>query len=169
MEILFQNTYVANKELYKEIYWYAYFQRKFFVFSYFVLAFYFVFNLACALFCQRYSLAMFILIPLLFGLRFLGYFSQIHTTVKRNKEVCDEDMRIETVVTDSCIQQTASNGAVNQIEFGKIRYAVQTKNLILLRSKANLMYVFDKRTFTVGSKEAFVSFLMTKGVKVHGK
>ena len=112
---------------------------------------------------------MFILIPLLFGLRFLGYFSQVHTAVKRNKEVCDEDMRIETVVTDSYIQQTASNGAVNQIEFDRIRYAVQTKKLILLRSKANLMYVFDKRTFTVGAKESFVSFLMTKGVKVHGK
>ena len=60
-------------------------------------------------------------------------------------------------------------GGADTVEFNKIKNAIQTKNYILLRSKANLIYIFCKDTFTVGTKEEFVSFLRAKGIKVKGK
>jgi hypothetical protein len=53
--------------------------------------------------------------------------------------------------------------------FDKIKGAVQTKNLILLRTKANMIWIFRKDSFSVGSKEEFISFLKNKGIKVKGK
>lgn len=44
--------------------------------------------------------------------------------------------------------------------------AVQTENLILLRSKANLIYIFRKDTFIKGTHEEFIMFLRGKGIKI---
>ena len=77
-----------------------------------------------------------------------------------------KEISVETIVTNEYIQNTASTGAVNKLEYDKIRNSVQTKNLILLRSKANLIYIFRKDTFTKGNKEDFISFLNGKGVKI---
>ena len=86
--------------------------------------------------------------------------------VKRDSEVHGKEISVETIVTNEYIQNTASTGAVNKLEYDKIRNSVQTKNLILLRSKANLIYIFRKDTFTKGNKEDFISFLNGKGVKI---
>ena len=77
-----------------------------------------------------------------------------------------KEIFVETIVTNEYIQNTASTGAVNKLEYNKIRNSVQTKNLILLRSKANLIYIFRKDTFTKGDKESFIRFLNNKGVKI---
>ena len=44
-----------------------------------------------------------------------------------------------------------------------------TKNLILLHSKAKLIYIFRKDTFTKGTKNDFIAFLKDKGVKINRK
>jgi len=86
--------------------------------------------------------------------------------VKRDAEVHGKEISVETIVTDAFIQNTATTGAVNKLEYDKIRNVVQTKNLILLRSKANLIYIFRKDTFTKGTKDDFIAFLKVKGFKV---
>ncbi|MGI6745062.1 MAG: hypothetical protein ACOX45_02610 [Acutalibacteraceae bacterium] len=43
---------------------------------------------------------------------------------------------------------------------------MQTKNLILLRSEANLVYIFCKDTFSKGTPDEFLTFLSKKGLKV---
>ncbi len=86
--------------------------------------------------------------------------------VNRDSEVHGKEISVETIVTNEYIQNTASTGAVNKLEYDKIRNSVQTKNLILLQSKANLIYIFRKDSFTKGDIESFIRFLNGKGVKI---
>lgn len=169
MDILFENSYTRSKELAKEIYRYFYFQRKLYIFGYIILGLSFALNLSFAISGQSYNLAVFIFVPLVALLPLYCYIRQVSAMVKRDKEVHGKEIEVSTTVTNEFIQNTASTGAINKIEFCKIRCAVQTKNLILLRSEANLVYIFRKDSFTVGNKEDFISFLKNKGIKVSGK
>ena len=166
MEILFENSYVRNKELAKEIYRYYYFQRKWLVVCYALLLLSFLSNIFISIFEKKYNWGVFIFVPLFLLFQLYCYFRQVNTMVKRDSEVHGKEISVETIVTNEYIQNTASTGAVNKLEYDKIRNSVQTKNLILLRSKANLIYIFRKDTFTKGNKEDFISFLNGKGVKI---
>ena len=166
MEILFENSYVRNKELAKEIYRYYYFQRKWLVVCYALLLLSFLSNIFISIFEKTYNWGVCILVPLFFLFQLYCYFRQVNTMVKRDSEVHGKEISVETIVTNEYIQNTASTGAVNKLEYDKIRNSVQTKNLILLRSRANLIYIFRKDTFTKGNKEDFISFLNGKGVKI---
>lgn len=167
MEILFENSYVRNKELAKEIYRYYYFQRKLLVVCYALISLSFLANILIWIFEKTYSLGVIIFVPLFFLLQFYSYFRQVNTMVKRDDETHGKAISVETIVTNEYIQNTASTGAVNRLEYDKIKNSVQTKNLILLRSKANLIYIFRKDTFTKGDKESFIRFINSKGIKIN--
>ena len=166
MEILFENSYVRNKLLAKEIYTYYYFQRKWLVVCYALLLLSFLGNILISIFEKTFNWGVFIFVPLFFLFQLFCYFQQVSTMVKRDSEVHGKEISVETIVTNECIQNTASTGAVNKLEYDKIRSAVKTKNLILLRSKANLIYIFRKDTFFKGTKDEFIAFLASKGIKV---
>ena len=166
MEILFENSYVRNKELAKEIYRYYYFQRKWLVVCYALLLLSFLSNIFISIFEKTYNWGVLVYVPLFLLFQLYCYFRQVNTMVKRDSEVHGKEISVETIVTDEYIQNTASTGAVNKLEYDMIRNSVQTKNLILLRSKANLIYIFRKDTFTKGDKESFIRFLNNKGVKI---
>jgi len=166
MEIFFENSYVRNKELAKEIYRYYYFQRKWLVVCYALLLLSFLSNIFISIFEKTYNWGVFIFVPLFLFFQLYCYFRQVNTMVKRDSEVHGKEISVETIVTNEYIQNIASTGAVNKLEYDKIRNSVQTKNLILLRSKANLIYIFRKDTFTKGDKESFIRFLNDKGVKI---
>ncbi len=165
MEILFENVYTRNKELAKEIYRYYYFQRKPLVVVYVLLGLSFLINILLLFFGDA-NLGVFVLVPFVFCIQALAYFRQVTTQVKRDIEVHGKEITVSTVVTDAYIQNTASTGTVNKVEYQNIKYAVLTKNYIFLHSKANLIYVFHKDSFTVGSKTAFLQFLQSKGIKI---
>ena len=166
MEILFENSYVRNKDFAKEIYRFYYFQRKGLVICYVLLSLSLVVNILISIFEKTYNWSIFIFVPVFFLGQLYCYFRQVNTMVKRDSEVHGKEISVETIVTNEYIQNTASTGAVNKLEYDKIRNSVQTKNLILLRSKANLIYIFRKDTFTKGDKESFARFLNNKGVKI---
>lgn len=166
MEVLFENGYVRNKQLAKEIYRYFYFQRVWLIISYILLLLSFIANILSLIFEGTYSLFILIFVPLLFFLRFYSYFRNVKMMVKRDREIHGKEITVETVVTSEYIQNTVSTGSVNKLEIGKIKKAVQTKNLILLLSEANLFYIFPKDKFTKGNAEDFIKFLKDNGVKV---
>lgn len=166
MEILFENTYTRNKALAKEIYRYFYFQRKILIVLYVLLGLSFLANIAQLIFSDTYNLGVLVCVPFFFCFQAVSYFRQVATLVKRDIEVHGKEITVDTVVTDTYIQNNASTGSVNKVEYHNIRYAVQTKNCILLQSKANQIYIFHKDTFTVGSKEAFLQFLRSKNIKI---
>ena len=97
------------------------------------------------------------------------YFISVDTAVKRDKEISDNGIECEVVVTNDFVQNTTSTGSLVKYEFVKIKEAVQTKNLIVLFTKTNLMVIFRKDSFEIGTKEELVSFLKAKGIVVKGK
>ena len=166
MEILFENRYVRDKDLAKEIYGYYYFQRKWLVVCYALLLLSFLGNILILIFEKTYNLGVFIFVLLYFLFRFYCYHRQVNTMIMRDREAHGKEISVETIVTNEYIQNTASTGSVNKLEYDKIRNSVQTKNLILLRSKANLIYIFRKDAFTKGDTESFIKFLNGKGIKI---
>ena len=169
MEILFKNSYTRNKELAKEIYRLYYFKRKWLLVFYVLFGASLLINIVSAVSGYSYNVSVFVFVPLFIAFQFYCYFRQVNTMVKRDNEVHGKEIVVETIVTDAFIQNTASTGSVNQIEYQKIKSAMQTKNLILLRSQANLIYIFRKDTFEIGTKQEFIAFLKTKGIIVKGK
>ncbi len=169
MEILFENSYIRDRQLAKEIYGYYYFHRKWLVGCYIILFISFIVNILISMisiFDKTINWCVLFFVPLFFLFQLYCYYRQANTMVNRDKEVHGTEIIVDTIVTNEYIQNTASTGAVNKIEFFKIRNAVQTKNLILLRSKANLIYIFRKDTFTIGTKEDFIQFLKSKGIRI---
>lgn len=168
MDILFENCYTRTKELAKEIYKYLCFKRPMYLILDIIIGLLFLANLIIVIFEKTdIDVVAFVLPVLFFALHIYTYSSHVKAMIKRDNEINhDKPIFVETVVTENFIRNSASTGSVNEIEFSKIGRAVQTKNLILLRSKANLIYIFRKDTFTKGTHEDFIIFLRSKGIKI---
>ncbi len=111
-------------------------------------------------------MALAIAIPLI---NLILYFRHIRLSARRNNEISSVPISVITLVHENSLELAASNGSTINIELSKIRSAVQTKNYIVLRSDARLLYSFRKDGFTKGTKEDFLAFLKGKGIKVRGK
>ena len=166
VEILFKNSFVRNKEVLKEVYRYYYFQRWYIILCFVLLGISFIINVFCLIFYGVGAWSIIILVPLFVLFSIIRYFRQINTIVKREKETTGEETAVEIIVTDNYMQGTASSGSVIKPEYSAFKNGHQTKNLILLRSKANLVYVFRKDSFTLGTAPEFIEFLKGKGIKV---
>ena len=169
MDILFQNKYTRTKDLAKEVYRFYYFRRKLLIVLYILLLLAFLANAADALSGDPYNLGILIYIPMFFALIGSIYCRQVKAMVQRDIEMHGKEVEVELTVTDHYIQHATSTGSVYQVEFDKFKRAIQTKNLILLHSKANVFYILRKDSFQLGTKEGFVDFLRTKGIPVKGK
>lgn len=166
MEVLFENSYVRDEKLIKEIYRYEYFRRKLLIIFDIVMILCLLSNILILVVEKKCYWGVFILAPLYFLYKFFCYWRQVRIIIKRDQEVHGKEISVETIVTNEYIQNTASTGAVNQLAYENIRNVVQTKNLILLRSEANLVYIFRKDAFTKGNVEDFIKFLKDHEIKV---
>ena len=99
----------------------------------------------------------------------IRYFRQVSFSAKRDNEISSEPIRVNTLVHEESLEITGSTGSTLNIELSKIKGVVQTKNYIILRSDARLLYSFHKDGFTKGTKEDFLAFLRSKSIKVSGK
>lgn len=167
MEVLFENCYVRNKKLAKELYWYIYFQRPLSVVINIVLTLCFLAQLLLYIWdpCQS-DMTYLLFTPVYFLVCLLRYAVNVRTMVKRDKEIHGSEISVSTIITDEYIQSTISNGGVNKLEYQNIKYAKKTKNLILLLSKAGLIYITQRDAFSVGTEDAFLMFLRDKGIKI---
>lgn len=169
MEPLFENTYTQSKAFYQELYRYFHFRRPITVAAFIVCGICFASQLALAIFNLEYNLSIMILMALFPLFKLFAYVNQINSITKRNKEISTEQISICSTVHDDHLEISASNGSTLNIELSKIRSAVHTKNYVVLRSDARLIYSFGKDGFTKGTKDEFITFLKSKGIKVSGK
>lgn len=168
MDILFENSFIRTKELLKEIYRYFYFKRPINIIFEVILGLLFLGSIIFKIIYPYYNNVALIAAPIFIFWQFYFYFKSVNTMVKRDNEINGGNpIRIDTVVTDEFIQTTSSMGTVSKTPYSNMRYAVQTKNCIILRSKANLLYVFGKDTFSKGTPDEFLSFLRQKGFKIN--
>ena len=167
MDVLFQNTYVRNKDLAKEIYSFYYFRRPVRIFCHIAL-------LLC-IFLRVYSIIFFgwdtidyfvLLYSFLLILQIPLYFHQVNTMVKRDLELSGDEITVTTNVTEDYIENINSIGAKTQLRYENIKKCNETKNLILLFSKANMIYIFRKDSFVHGTADEFKAFIRNKGIKV---
>ena len=166
MNILFENNYTRTKELAKEIYQHFYFKRPLNIIFDVLFGLSFIANIVSLILGQYSNNGVLIFAPLFIAFQFYLYFKAVSVMIKRDNEVnSDNPIHVETIVTDEFIRNTASTGSVNEIPYSKIKKAIQTKNLILLWSKANLIYIFRKDSFTKGDTAEFIAFLRQKGFK----
>ena len=173
MEVKFTNHYERNKGIIKEIYL-GYYTRPFWLFLFFCLIVEFVTALAlviinAALGSDFHHLLWALVLPALCFLHvFISYNTYVSTTHKRDLEMHGKNVDIEITVTDEFIQNDTETSSA-KLTYDNITSAYQTKNLILLRSKARLIYALKKDSFELGTKEEFISFLKSKGITVSGK
>ena len=167
MDILFKDRYIRNKQIFKEIYAYYFLKRKPLIFCFSMLLVIFALNIVTAITIQNYSLFIFISVPVTFALHFLIYYNQVKTILKRDAEISNEEIQMEVTVTDERIESVASTGAVSTLKYENIKKAVQTKNVILLITKARLLYIFKKDGFEIGSADDFISFIESKGISIN--
>ena len=167
MEILFENSYVRNKKLAKELYWYIYYQRPVHIVINIIMILCFFAQILLLIWKPYLSnIGYLMFIMLYFLLCFLRYIANVKAMIKRDKEIHGSEISVTAIVTDEYIQWTASNGSVNKLEYPNIKYAKKTKKLILLRSKAGLIYIFSRDSFSIGTEDAFLLFLKDKGIKI---
>ncbi len=167
MNILFENSYIRDKDFAKEMYGFIFFRRNYLFVVYIILVISFIINLI--LLITEGAVAswfVFVFVPFFILLRLFTYFQSIKLLLKRDNELSGGPFEVKSIVTEDFIEHTSSTGGVNRLEYNKIKKCNQTKNLILLQSDAKLIYVFTKDGFSVGTSEDFLAFLRNKGIKV---
>ena len=169
MDILFKNVYIRNKQTAKEIYSYYFFKRPLLAVCYIVMLIAFVPNLIGVILGDMTGVFGVVITVFVFAIQIYRYFACVNLMTKRDTESLGENPTIEMTVTDEKIETCSSKGAITALDFKSIKYAVQTKNYIIIFTKANLVHIFEKNSFTLGTSEGFLLFLTAKGIKVNGK
>lgn len=168
-EILFENTYTMNKELFKEIGRFVIFKRKPIIYCNILALICFpIFILAQIAGYYQISTAIlgYTLLILYAIIVFVSYYSFTVLQHKRKKELSQGNDEIVTVqITENQVVFSSSIGTRSELEFSTFKRLDETKNYVILTSKTKQMYMFDKRKFTKGTPDELVAFLKNKGVK----
>ncbi len=167
MEALFENRYTKSPEMYKELYQYYYFKRPLIMACNVCYALFILWTVFCIIAGLPYSPISIILPLVMYAFEAFRYFSALSIAKKRDAEIGISENMVTTISAgENHMRYSATNGAAADVEYSVFKNAVCTKNLILLRSKARLVYIIPKGTFTKGDPNAFLAFLSDKGIKV---
>lgn len=169
---LFINEYTRNEETAKEIYGFWFFKRPLMrvLFWYFaVCAVLGVANVIFNPFWSIESLLFVLYLAIYCGLMYFCYRSQVKTMVKRDVEMSGgRDLICTTTVCDDGIS-VESLDSKQTYSWEIIKFAFITKSYIILVTKARLMFIFKKDSFTLGDADGFLAYLKNRGIKVKGK
>ena len=169
MNPLFENSYQRTKNIAKEMYRYFYYQRPIYIIGYIVATISLVSSILSYISFQDFDALVIGTSLFIFGFPTLLYVSQVRAMVARDKEAFGCEPQATITFTEESIFVTCATVTTMEYTYDKIAFAVQTKNLILLKTKANLIIIVRKDSFTLGTKEDFIAFLLGKGLTVKGK
>jgi hypothetical protein len=100
---------------------------------------------------------------------FISYRSQVKALVQRDREMSGGDpLCCEITVSDEEMTLTALESR-SPVSINNLKSAFVTENYIVVITKARLMFIFRKDSFTEGDADSFIAFLKEKGIKVTGK
>lgn len=167
--MLFENSFVRDKNTAKEIYGYFFYKRPIMILLYGVIGIYTVLTLLTSILFPEIAadfVIVLMLVALYIILLVLPYRMNVNTMVKRDAEMAGgREFLCEVSVSDSEIIHTAI-GNTQSVGFENISYAFITKNYVALVTKAKFTYIFKKDSFTLGDCDGFVAFLKEKGIKI---
>ncbi len=167
MENLFENTYVRDRKIMKEVYQYFYFKSPLYLLIDTIIGLIFVANIALWLSGKgQMNYAVLIAVPLFLLIRYCVYQSALTSLEKQDAELYrGKPVKVQNFVTEKGLKMVIYKN-VNEMPYEQIKSVIKTKKVIIISSAANTMYVFDKKSFTVGTAEEFLAFLKGKGIKV---
>lgn len=166
MNTLFENQYLRDELLVKELYQYLYFKRGIAKVCFALMGITIVVNILNGVYLNQFDIVA-LFFPLLFVcFIFYRYFRDVKLSIKRDAECCSEGLWCSVVVTEEGIIRSFSTGDQVQLSFDKFKYVTETKNLILLFSKTRLITILRKDSFLKGDSYSFVSFLSAMDVKI---
>lgn len=172
MDIRFENEFVRDEQTAKEIYGYWYFKKPIMIAMYVILG---IYSLSCILGfivdfeSAKEAMPIFVMIIFVVALMLFSYRSQVKAMVQRDKEmsggnplncrisVSDDEITLSTLENRTPVSMSNLNGAF------------VTKNYIVVITKARLMFIFKKDSFTVGNSDGFIAFLKEKNIKIKGQ
>ena len=166
MELLFENSHTREKEFFKEMALYLCFKRPFAIIGNICAIILLVSNIPLLFLNEHRAIHIYIIIVslLIILVGVLGYFKYIKAWYSRELEMRGtQGIIVYTIeVYPDKLVHSSSLGTRQELELSQIKKVVKTKNYIYLQSTANLLYVFDKKGFTIGTVEEFLSFLKAK-------
>jgi len=166
METLFENKYIRDEKIMKEVYQYFYFKRPLYLVIDTIVGLMFVANIALWLSGKGMNIAVLIAVPLFLLIRFIIYRGAVDMLIKQDQDMYKgKPVKVQNFVTESGIKTVIFKG-VNTISYAKIKHAIKTRHLIIVCAQNNMMYVFEQDSFTKGTAGGFTAFLKEKGVKV---
>ena len=169
MDVLFKNSHTRDKKLISEIFRHHFFGSKWLVFLYAALALYFFMELADAIMGYAYDLIVLICVPTAFATVTYLYYTSVNTTIKRDIELHGKEIECQVAVTDELIRISSSTGSETRVEYSSIKKGFLTKNTVVLITATRMMLIFTNDGFEIGTKEDFIAFLKTKGIKIKSK
>ena len=172
MENRFINKFVRDENTAKEIYGYWYFKRPLMIVVYVILGLY---TLSCILGfivdfqSAKAAMPVFVMILFFVALMFISYRSQVKALVQRDREMSGGDpLCCDITVSDEEITLSALESR-SPVSINNFKSAFATENYIVVITKARLMFILRKDSFTEGDADGFIAFLKEKGIKVTGK
>lgn len=166
METLFENKYIRDEKIMKEVYQYFYFKRPLYRVIDTVAGLLFIANLLVWILGDKINFVVLAVVPIFILVRFLMYRGAVDMLLKKDKDMYkSKSIKVQNIVTAGSIK-TVIFKDTNKITYSKIKHAIKTKHLIVVCAQNNAMYVFEQDSFTKGTKEEFVAFLKEKGIKV---
>ena len=172
METRFENEFVRDEQTAKEIYKYWYFKKPLMVAVHVVLAFYalsYIFGFIIDFDSAKEAMPIFAMIVFIEVFMLISYRSQVKAMVQRDREMSQgEALRCRISVSDEEIVLYALESRT-PVSMSNVKGAFVTRNYIVVITKARLMFIFKKDSFTVGDCDGFIAFLGEKEIKVKGK
>ena len=172
METRFENKYIRDKQTAKDVYGYWYFKRPIMIACYVVLGIWAAIYSLGAILTPGFASDNFIVafvVTASMSIVLFAYYNQVNGMVKRDMELArGREILCKSTVTDSEIIFSNFGNEVS-ISIDNVKYAFVTNQYIALVTKAKLMCMFKKDSFTVGDTDSFIAFLREKGIKVKGK
>ena len=164
MEPLFINQYIRDEAVTKE-YHLAYYFRPLFLCVYVFVGFSFIVNLVSVF--MGYPLYAYLLfLSVIIALYLFLCRRRISIAIQRDREQFGTPPSVVFEVTESGVRVGINGSFSQEVPFGEFRKAKETKHLILLTSKARLLYIFHKEGFSKGTLPEFNRFLGEKGIEV---
>lgn len=168
MDILFENRFSRTREVAKDMYSHHFFKSKSAIFAYVFFSLCLILQLVLGLYTHKfgYLIITAAIVFFVFAFRIFCYFNSVKLMSKRDMECFGKEAEIVVFVKEECIEYGTVGAVPNKLLYSNIKFAYETKNLILIRSTARLLYIVKKDSFIKGSAKEFEEFLRSKGIKV---
>lgn len=169
MEPLFENVYVRDEAVMKE-----YLRRMLLlgpsaIFAYVLVGYMLVNLIVLWVWIGYFAFPYLIASAFILLLHLFIYRRTLKLTMDREKEVNGgEPLELHTTVMENSIACRTKIDAP-EVAYSSIKKVIQTKNLIIVVTKAKLAFIMSKDGFTRGTPEALLQFFRDKGLKVKGK